>query len=123
MEFVKYSDLNKKENYKKKFYTGIPITLEERELENPKPVDKPKVTSSLLEDSEEVIDKEVVAVQQRLDITIYLYRYKRSYRLAILKEGDLVPDESTLPVLSYKRLNRKLKKLSKSFKCDTIVFL
>jgi len=122
IEFIKYVDLNKKENRGQKFFTGIPITMEEHEITDP---ERRKITV-IDEDGNEVekeIDKEIVAVQNRLDVTIHLYRYKKSYRLSILKEYDTVPDEYSLPVISFKKLNKKLKKLSKSLGVDTIVFI
>ena len=74
IEFIRYVDLNKKENRGQKFFRGIPITMEEHEITDP---ERRKITV-INEDGVEVekeINKEIVAVQNRLDVTIHLYRY------------------------------------------------
>jgi len=117
MEFIKVNDLNRKENYHKKFFTGVPIIMEEHTLP------KSKHHEIELEDgTKQMITKEVVAVQQSLDTVIHLYRHKKSYRLSILSTGDKVPPLQDMKLLSFKKLNKKIRKLSKSLNVDSIIF-
>ncbi len=116
LKSIHYKDLHRKQNKKVKFYRGYFNIIEDSTIES-----EEELKALGLENDFKVGDTIPTAKQTDLDHVTYIERVRNSYRFIRLKDGDTFPDTTTIKPITFSKLRKKIDKMCRALKSDSLL--